>query len=41
MINVYECVSCGVGVEYNTDDIQEHNEFECCKSCHEGRNGNG
>lgn len=34
MIQVYECEFCGIGVEFNTDDLQEHNEFDCCLDCY-------
>ena len=35
MIDIYVCESCSTGVEYNTDDTQEHNEFNRCKECFE------
>jgi len=41
MIDVYECSFCGIGVEYNTEDAQEHNEFECCRSCFEKESDTG
>lgn len=33
MIDVYQCGFCGEGVEYDTEDVQEHNEHTACKSC--------
>jgi hypothetical protein len=38
MITVYECRYCEIGVEYSTEDTQEHNEFECCQACLEDEN---
>lgn len=35
MIDAYECEFCNIGVEYNTDDMQEYNEYKCCRSCFE------
>jgi hypothetical protein len=35
MIDVYLCDFCGTGVEFNTDDLQEHDEFNCCLHCFE------
>lgn len=33
MVDIYFCVSCGKGIEYDTEDMQEHDEFETCKAC--------
>lgn len=41
MIEVYECIFCAVGVEYNTEDVQEHNEFNCCIPCFEKESDTG
>lgn len=37
MIDVYECVVCTMGVEYDTNDVQMHNEFDLCKPCYENQ----
>lgn len=43
MLDVYNCDFCGIGVEYNTEDMQEHNhnEFNCCLACFEKESDTG
>ncbi|WP_255639664.1 hypothetical protein [Aquibacillus saliphilus] len=41
MIDVYKCGFCGIGVEFNTEDMEEHNEFECCRGCFESESDTG
>lgn len=33
MIDYYICEKCDSSVEYNTDDLQDHNEYGLCLVC--------